>query len=691
MSLDRRGFLKFAAGISAGVMVTPVPWKLIDDVSIWTQNWPWIPKNVDGETTYISTVSKLCPSGTGMKIRMVGNRPVRVLPDDDHPLSKGGISALAVAEAQMLYSPSRVNRPLKRSADGAYVAITWDEALAMLEKGLAAAKGDKLACVSGDDTGAINEVLSGMLASAESDNFFLMPGEAQSAAKAFSIAGGKGQLGYDIENSDYVLAIGANILESWGTVMSNRAAYREARPHDETPAVTFVYAGPVQNNTAAVCDQWLPIKPGTESIFALGLAHQLIKAGTVINAPDFAAFRTLAAKYTPQKVAALTGIAPAKLQGVAKALLQARKPLVVTGSEFSQGGGTAATLAGLAVNRLLQPLNSQGGLMALPIAESVISTAMSREDMLMQDFVAYMSRLYAGKAATPDALLFYEANPAYALPQNGTMTDVMKKIPFKVAFTTFLDETAELCDLVLPVPMGLERLDDVYSPYGCGQTVYSLSRQVTPPPSEVRPTGDMLITLAGKLGYDLGFSSYEEVLQARAEAIGADWDTLMEGEAFVSTDTVSQGTLLLGAAALEKAVPTDKPDFPFAVAPVEKLNVGTAKTAIPPYNNKTVRRWELQKDTMYVAMNGATARKIGVSKHDSVVLSNKSGRLTARVNIYEGITTDTVAVLMGFGHTAFDHFSKGKGENVMQLLTVGFEPGTGVSMWNMSGVNISKA
>ena len=94
---------------------------------------------------------------------------------------------------------------------------------------------------------------------------------------------------------------------------------------------------------------------------------------------------------------------------------------------------------------------------------------------------------------------------------------------------------------------------------------------------------------------------------------------------------------------------------------------------------------------MYVAMNGATARKIGVSKHDSVVLSNKSGRLTARVNIYEGITTDTVAVLMGFGHTAFDHFSKGKGENVMQLLTVGFEPGTGVSMWNMSGVNISKA
>ena len=691
MSLDRRGFLKFVAGASAGVMATPVPWKLLDDVSIWTQNWPWIPKNVDGETTYINTVSKLCPSGTGMKIRMVGNRPVRVLPDDAHPLSKGGISALAVAEVHMLYSPSRVHRPLKRTSDGAYVAITWEEALTMLEKGLGNAKGDKLACVSGDDTGAINEVLSGTLAAAGSDKFFLMPGDASTAAKAFSAAGGKGQLGYDIENSDYVLAVGANILESWGTVIRNRAAFRDARPHAEEPTAQFIYAGPVQNNTAAGCDEWLAIKPGTESILTLGLAHLLIKSGAASNASDFAAFRNLVSAFNPQKVAALTGVAPAKLKAVAAQLLKARRPLVITGSEFTQGSGAATALAGLAVNRLLSGINSEGGLTALPVADAVVNGAMNRNDMLKQDFVAYLSRLYAGKMKTPEAVVFYEANPAYALPQATTMADVLKKVPFKVSFTTFLDETAELCDLVLPVPMGLERMDDVYTPYGCGQTVYSLARPVIAPPSSVKPAGDVLLAVAAKLGYDLGYGSYEELLQARAEAVGADWDSLMEGEAYVSSDTVAQNNLSLGADVLQKAASLKAPDFPYAVAPVQKLNVGTAKTALPPYNNKTVRRWELQKDTMYVAMNGATARKIGVGQHDKVVLSNKSGRMAARVNIFEGITADTVAIVMGFGHTAFDQFSKGKGENVMQLLTVGFEPGTGVSVWNMAGVNISKA
>jgi hypothetical protein len=53
--------------------------------------------------------------------------------------------------------------------------------------------------------------------------------------------------------------------------------------------------------------------------------------------------------------------------------------------------------------------------------------------------------------------------------------------------------------------------------------------------------------------------------------------------------------------------------------------------------------------------------------------------------------TDTVAVLLGFGHTAFDEFSKGKGANVMHLLTAGFEPVTGLSVWNRAGVNIAKA
>lgn len=683
MALDRRGFLKFVAGASAGVMATPIPWKLLDDVSIWTQNWPWIPSNVDGETTYVSTVSKLCPSGVGMKVRMVGDRPCRVLPDPAHPLSLGGISSLAVAEVQMLYSPARVKRPLKRSGDGTYVAISWQEAAQMLEKNLGAAKGS-IACVSGDDTGTINEVLSGMLRKAGSEDFYLMPGEAQAAAKALNLMGGEGQFAYNIEDSDYVLAIGANILESWGTVIRNRAAYHSARPHDGAPESKYVYAGPVQNNTAAGADEWMPVKPGTEGVIALGIAHLLIKAGASADAYDFGRFASLAAKYDPKTVAAETGVDPKQLTRIAQELLKAKRPVVLTGSEFDQGTGVSTILAGTAVNMLL------GGVSTLPVADKVVAAGMTRAEMLDKDLVAYLSRVHAGKVSAPKALLFYEANPAYALPQAKTMADMLAKVPFKVSFSTFMDETAALCDLVLPVPMGLERLDDVNTPYGSGQIVYGLSRPVTQAPDEIKPAADVIMMLADKLGYGVGFGSFEEVLKAKADAVGADWDSLFEGETFTADATPPAG-LAMRADIIANGLKTGDRSFPFAVAPVHKLNVGTPKTAIPPYNNKTIRRWELQKDECYVMMNGATARKIGASKHDRVVLSNNSGRIAARVNIFEGVMTDTVAVLMGLGHTAFDKFSKGKGENVMELLTVGYEPGTGLSVWNTASVNIEKA
>ncbi|MCG8533318.1 MAG: molybdopterin-dependent oxidoreductase [Desulfovibrionales bacterium] len=690
MAVDRRGFLKFVAGATTGVLATPVPWKLLDDASIWTQNWPWIPRNVDGENTYVPTISKLCPSAAGMNIRLVGGRPVRVLPIDDHPLSMGGITALAAAEVQLMYSPSRVKRPLKHSGDGALVAITWEEAEQMLKENLRKAGAD-VAYVSGDETGTMNELLSAMAKESGSEDFYMMPSEVQPAARAFEAMGGEGQLGYDIENSDYVLALGANILESWGTVLRNRAAFKASHPTAEKPSATFVYAGPVQNNTAAGADEWLPAQSGSEAVVALGIANLLIKSGATADAQDFAEFARLAAQYTPQKVAALAGVAPAKLKAVATALMKAKKPVVLTGSEFGQGTGIATVLAGTAVNMLLGSFGREGGINALPLAPKVIASAMDRKEIAHKDLVAYLSRVSAGKAATPRAMVFYEANPVYGLPQPTAMANVMEKVPFKVAFTSFLDETAEACDLILPTPLGLERFDDVETPYGINQVFYALARPVAPCFVDGKPAADVLMNVAETLNMNLGFANYEEILQAKAEAVGADWDSLMEGEFFTSDAVAQQSGLKLAADVMGKALAATPTVAKLRVAPVQKLSMGTANTAIPPYNNKVIRRWELQKNEMYVAMNGATARELGVKKHDRIKLSNNSGSIQARVNIFEGVMPNTIAVLMGFGHTAFDEFSKDKGENVMELLTVGYEAGTGQSVWNVAGVNVSKA
>ena len=686
MVLDRRGFMKFVAGAGAGVMVTPIPWKLLDDVAIWTQNWPWIPSNVKGENSFTYAVSKLDPSGVPVKIRMVDDRPVRVLPAEDHPLG-GGVTALAVAEVQLLHAPAKVKRPLLKAPDGAYRELTWEEAIALLQTKFTEAEAST-AFISGDENGSTNEVLGAFAKALGTEDVFLMPSEGQCAAKAAELMGMPVQLGYDLENSDYVLAIGANLLESWGTVVRNRRLFKDSTPHptpDAKASKTIAYAGPVQNNTAAVAKPWLPIYPGTEGVLALGIANMLIARGRTTPASDFGAFKALAAKYTPEETAALTGVDPKKLEEVVKALLAAKAPLVIVGSEFSQGAGAAPVMAGFAVNALLGNVNRPGGVTLLPEPSVAMKNTFSRTELYKKDLPAFI----AGKDK-PAMLVLHDANPVYALPDPEGTKKALEAVPFKVAFASFMDETAVLCDLILPLGLGLERVDDLETPYGCGQTVYCVSTAATLPVEKGRSTGNALLYLSREMGMDLGFVLYEDILKAKALFHEkCSFDVLAAGQAAVNDVKMDVDGFALRPDVLEKALAGKGAKL--GLAPYAKLNLGTATTGIPPYNTKTLRAAELDGGTMFVMMNRATADKNGLKNGDKVVLDSGKRKVPAALRVFEGVMNDAVAVCLGYGHTAMDEFSQNKGANVMELMTAAPEPETGLSVWARTGVTVVKA
>ena len=97
--MDRRGFLKFAAGGTVGLVASPIIWNTLYDAVYWTQNWGWIPRLKKGVSEYLPTVSKLCPSGTGFLVRTVAGTPVRTIGDGNNPVTHGAMTALAAAEA----------------------------------------------------------------------------------------------------------------------------------------------------------------------------------------------------------------------------------------------------------------------------------------------------------------------------------------------------------------------------------------------------------------------------------------------------------------------------------------------------------------------------------------------------------------------------------------------------------------
>ncbi|TVM19724.1 molybdopterin oxidoreductase [Oceanidesulfovibrio indonesiensis] len=680
MGIDRRDVIKFIVGGAVGSTLTPIPWKLTDDISIWTQNWPWIPTNIGGKNEYTPTVSKLCPSNSGMLLRTVSGRPVRPQGDPDSPLSGGKISSLAAAEAQMLYSPSRVRRPLRKTSDGTYKAVSWAEAEAILSEKLGNATGG-VGVISGDENGSMNEVLSALAAGFGSDDCHFMPGSAQAEAVAYNqLMGGEGQPAYDFEKADYVLAIGADVLESWGPVVATRRAYADMRPHGEDPKSTWVYAGAFQTNTAAGADRFVAMRPGAQVALALGVANLLIKEGA--SATGLSGFASLAAQYTPEKVAEVAGVSPDALQEIAKGLASAQKPLVVVGAEGNEGGSTAAAIAGIACNMLL------GSFKAVPYPRTVVQGAMGRGDMLAKDVASYVAGFKGGKA--PEVLITYQANPVYALPGSIKTKEAFENVSFKVCFTTYLSETALASDLILPVPHSLEMVDDVATPYGYGKALYAVARPLVPTLVDAKHPGDFLLGLGAKLGKDLGFASYQKVLEAKARAMGANWADVSRGTVYVSDSQASTYGVRVDADAVAKAAAVvEVADL--TLCPVMKLNFGTANCGIPPFNLNTIRGDELDSDYLYAHLNASTAKSKGVAQGDVVRISSAAGTVMAKVNIFEGVMDGVVAIPKNFGHTAFDEFTRGKGDNVSALFAVASEPGTQASVWTGQAVELKRA
>lgn len=690
--MDRRGFLKFAAGGTVGLVASPIIWNTLYDAVYWTQNWGWIPRVPKGESQYLPTASKLCPSGTGFLVRTVAGTPVRTIGDKNNPVTHGAITALAAAEAELRVSPARLRTPLRRSPDGAYIAISWAEAEALLKEKMQAA-GSSVAAVSGDPTSSINEVLSSMLNQKGSSDFYFMPGDEQPAAAAWEAMGGQGRLGYDIEGSDCVLAVGAPVLESWGVVAANRSVFNRTHPVGGEATQKFLYAGPVQNNTAAGADLWLPMKSGTDMALLLGIAHLLIKAGKAGFAAGLPNFASFAAAYTPEKVSGITGVPADRLEAAAKALAAARKPLVIAGSALGCGGGAGPVMAAVAVNMLLGSVNREGGLVDMPFPVSVVDSATEYREILKKSFVDYTQAVAADKRKAPAMFIVYAANPLYALPADSGVKETLAKAGFSVAVASFMSETCAAADLVLPAALGMEAFDDVQTPYGSGRITYALARPVAKPFEGARSAGEVFIALAEELKLPLGVKDMPDLLYKHAYALGAPFRSMLEeGKVFTAGFEAPASPLFYNWEAIRAAASARNAEGDLQVAPVVVLGIGTAQTAIPPFATKVITDYQLKGKYSVAQMNSATAAKLKVNAGDRVrLVAGNNVEITVVAAIFEGILPDTVSLVAGLGHTAFDEFSKGKGANVLALTSVCREPGTGLPVWGLAGVKAAKA
>ncbi len=708
MKVDRRSFLSFVIGGAAGTALSPLPWKLMDDSSIWSQMWPWTPVPPDGEVVYEDTTCTLCPGGCGISVRKVDNRAVKIEGKPGHPINDGGICILGLSGLQLLYGPTRIKSPMKRIGErgqGKWQKISWNEALAMLTEKLTDLrnKGEAhtAAAIAGSDSGTVPALLQRFMTAYGSPNFIRTPSLRDADELALkTLFGATGRTGYDVENADYILSFGSGIVDGWGSpVRMFRAA-----SHWKVKNIPVVQVEPRLSNSAAKATRWVPINPGTEADLALGIAAVMVE-GNLVDKDSVSGLNDwrndLLATYATPKVSQTTGVEADVIVELAKGFAGASRPLALCGRGKGQMAQSLRETAAIyLLNALTGNLNQEGGMWTIPETDYIqwpaVATDQQASTGLLQPRIdgagagQYTNARYllnrladavnGGGPYPLQLLLVAGANPCHDLPDTQSVQAAFARIPFIVSFSSFQDETASMADLLLPDHVYLERYEDV--PVGAGLTkqVIGLSKPVVSPQFNTRHLGATLIKLAKAMGGTIAGSfpwgDYETCLE---ETLAEKWDALMEDGVWAETDMdpIAETAQLGGIDAPAVQAEGDVNSFPLLLVPFDSIQLTSGYIGEAPFMIKAVADTVIKGKDGFVEVNPQTAGAAGLREGDMATLTTPRGEARLRVHLFEGIKPGVVAMVRGLGHTAYDGYLAGKGVNVNELIGPVEDPSSG--------------
>jgi anaerobic selenocysteine-containing dehydrogenase len=572
MEFERRDFLKFVAGGMGGTLLSPLPWKLVDDIAIWTQNWSWVPVPARGKFSTVNSVCTLCSGACGIQVRKAGGRVVKIEGRRGYPVNRGALCPLGMAGQQILYNEGiRWKAPMKRSGprgSGEWKELSWDKALSEVAariRGLRdKATPEGLAAVDGNQPrSTVGLLMRRLLDAVGSPNYVGVPREEETHAMvALLMQGTDGPLGFDLENSDLILSFGCQLLDGWGAPGRMMSAWREIAGAEASNKTYLVQIDPRASRTALKADRWLAPYPGTEGALAMGIAHVLIAEkryheqfvenhgfgfgdwsdGQGGEHRGFS--RLVLEKYSPQIVEEITGISKREIVDVARRFGSAKAPIALSGHGKGVLPGSAYEFMAVhALNALAGRINKKGGVLVtneLPLApwpevahDAVATKAVRRERLdgagtsrypFARSLLHRFSAAINSSQSTPiDTLLIASANPVHTIPNGSGFVEALRKIPFVVSFSPFRDETSMMADLILPDHTHLEKMVDIVRPSGLQYPLYAISQPAVKPLYATRHTGDVIVALAQSIGGTVAESfpwgGFEEALRWRVKGL----------------------------------------------------------------------------------------------------------------------------------------------------------------------------
>ncbi len=605
-----------------------------------------------------------CPDACGLLIEVMGDRMTGVRGDPGHPYTRGVLCPKMTHYERTVHSPSRLTVPLLRTGEkgaGEFREISWDEAVRRITRRWREIieKFGGEAIVPASYAGSM-----GVVQRNAGHALFYKLGASRlertlcSAAKGYGWEAVMGSTLHaqpdEAAQSDLIIIWGAH------TLATNIHFLHPVREAKKNGAQVWVIETHLSDTASATADRTVIVRPGTDGALALGLMHILTRDRMLDRKfieKNVQGFEQLEAevlpRYTPSKVAAITGVSVEVLTDLAHAYGRARAPFIRQGSGLYRYGNGAMT------SRLITCLPALVGAMTKPGGGTLgdISTGSAFNSGLItrEDFMATPTRMVSinqlgdalNRLNDPPvmSLYVYQSNPVAVYPdQNSIIQGLSRADLFTVVHERFMTDTALYADIVLPATSSVEH-SDAYRSYGH----YGVQRvrACIPPVGEAKSNWDVFCLLAQTMGFDDPF--FEQTEESVLDELFAKPGSWLSG--------VDQEKLHAGEPVTLPLPPNYKTQFRTPSGKIEIVNPKEEKPLpdwFPPYggagafnlitapslyslNSSFNEQPELvaQKGPMSISMNPADAQARNLAHGQRVVVSNERGEVPFLLKISE--------------------------------------------------------
>ncbi|MFI6792377.1 molybdopterin-dependent oxidoreductase [Nonomuraea sp. NPDC050383] len=479
-------------------------------------------------TATVHRTCPLCEAVCGLALTLdEGGHVTGVRGDKEDPFSRGFICPKGASLGRLDEDPDRLRKPLIREGD-LWREAGWDEAFALIRENI-----DRVVETYGRQALGVylgNPVVHSMAGSLYGGPLVKALGTRNvfSASTADQmpkhVASGL-MFGHplaipvpDLDRTDFLLMLGANPLESNGSLCTapdfpGRLKALRAR------GGRLVVVDPRRTRTAALADEHVSVRPGTDAYLLFGLVHTLFAEDlTRVAAPvdGLDEVREAAKHFPPEVVSRRTGVPADVVARLARELAAAPTAAVYAriGTCTAEFGTLAQWLVDV-LNVLTGNLDRPGGAMFPKAATEspgrrrayTVGRWRSRVRGLPEANGELPVATLADEIETPGEgqirlMVTVAGNPVLSAPHGDRLDAAFAGLDFMVSVDPYLNETTRHAHVILPPPRVLQSGHFDFSLLGLAVRNYA---RYSPPslPLDGRPSEALILSRLAQIASGL--------------------------------------------------------------------------------------------------------------------------------------------------------------------------------------------